>query len=191
SLTISINYEPVTAENQTNNDAGKEIHNNAGKFRQEKVFDHEYILFPFMPSNSLLDADEVPNQGDEGVSKRSGIDDQEKTNGSTQDVNTAASSINTANTNINSGSLNINNASPNDPSMPSLEETVIFDYVYDDREVGAEADTNNLELSIVLHQQAEKNKSQQEPKKVLQALADPSWIEAMQEELLQFKLQKV
>nr|GFC21751.1 putative ribonuclease H-like domain-containing protein [Tanacetum cinerariifolium] len=30
--------------------------------------------------------------------------------------------------------------------------------------------------------------SQEEPKKVLQALKDPSWIEAMQEELLQFKL---
>nr|GEZ92830.1 hypothetical protein [Tanacetum cinerariifolium] len=33
--------------------------------------------------------------------------------------------------------------------------------------------------------------SQEEPKKVHQALKDPSWIEAMQEELLQFKLQKV
>ncbi|GJW61317.1 putative ribonuclease H-like domain-containing protein [Tanacetum coccineum] len=33
--------------------------------------------------------------------------------------------------------------------------------------------------------------SQEEPKKVIQALKDPSWIEAMQEELQQFKLQKV
>nr|GEW73485.1 hypothetical protein [Tanacetum cinerariifolium] len=33
--------------------------------------------------------------------------------------------------------------------------------------------------------------SQEEPNKVHQALKDPSWIEAMQEELLQFKLQKV
>ncbi|GJU10088.1 hypothetical protein Tco_1132484, partial [Tanacetum coccineum] len=32
--------------------------------------------------------------------------------------------------------------------------------------------------------------SQMEPKKVIQALEDPSWIEAMQEELLQFQLQK-
>ncbi|GJX86531.1 putative ribonuclease H-like domain-containing protein [Tanacetum coccineum] len=30
-----------------------------------------------------------------------------------------------------------------------------------------------------------------EPKKVIQALTDPSWIEVMQDELLQFKLQKV
>ncbi|GJZ61103.1 putative ribonuclease H-like domain-containing protein, partial [Tanacetum coccineum] len=33
--------------------------------------------------------------------------------------------------------------------------------------------------------------SQEEPKKVIQALKDPSWIEVMQEELLQFKLQQV
>nr|GFA33032.1 hypothetical protein [Tanacetum cinerariifolium]GFA33042.1 hypothetical protein [Tanacetum cinerariifolium] len=33
--------------------------------------------------------------------------------------------------------------------------------------------------------------SQEEPKQVHQALKDPSWIEAMQEELLQFKMQKV
>ncbi|GJV38401.1 putative ribonuclease H-like domain-containing protein [Tanacetum coccineum] len=32
---------------------------------------------------------------------------------------------------------------------------------------------------------------QEEPKKVIRALKDPSWIEAMQEELLQFKLQEV
>nr|GEW50857.1 ribonuclease H-like domain-containing protein [Tanacetum cinerariifolium] len=33
--------------------------------------------------------------------------------------------------------------------------------------------------------------SQEEPKRVHQALKDPSWIEAIQEELLQFKMQKV
>ncbi|GJV05926.1 putative ribonuclease H-like domain-containing protein [Tanacetum coccineum] len=33
--------------------------------------------------------------------------------------------------------------------------------------------------------------SQEEPKKAIHALKDPSWIKAMQEELLQFKLQEV
>nr|GEX58158.1 ribonuclease H-like domain, reverse transcriptase, RNA-dependent DNA polymerase [Tanacetum cinerariifolium] len=98
SLTISMNYKPVTARNQTNHDAGKEIHDNAGQAGQEKASDHEYILLPFMPSGTQSlddkDADEVPGKGKE------------------------------------------------------------------------------------------------EPKKVLQALADPSWIEAMQEELLQFKLKR-
>nr|GEY13647.1 ribonuclease H-like domain-containing protein [Tanacetum cinerariifolium] len=160
SLTISINYESVTAGNQTNNDAGIEIHDNAGQAGQEKAFDHEFILLPFMHSNSPLSSStqssddknvvEVPCKGDEGVSKGSGIDDQEKTNSSTQDVNTARPSINTAYTNINTYSLNINIVGSNDLSMPSLEETGIFDDVYDDRKVGAEADINNLELSIVV-----------------------------------------
>nr|GFB49304.1 hypothetical protein [Tanacetum cinerariifolium] len=133
--------------------------------RQEKAFDHEYILLPFMPlstqSSDDKNADEVPGRGQEG----SGINDQARTNSSIQDVNNAGPSINIANTHINTGSLNINIVGPNDQIMPSLEETGIFNDEYDDREV--------------------------EPKKVLQALADLSWMEAMQEELLQFKLLKV
>nr|GEX86204.1 hypothetical protein [Tanacetum cinerariifolium] len=100
-----------------------------------------------MPFNlPLSSTDEVLGKGDEGVSKESEIDDQERTDSSTQDINTAGPSINTANTNINTSSLNINIVGFNDLSMPSLEETNIFNDVYDDREVGAEADTNNLEL---------------------------------------------
>nr|GEV27390.1 hypothetical protein [Tanacetum cinerariifolium] len=77
SLTNSMNYEPVTVRNQTNDDAGIEIHVNTGQAGQEKESDHEYILLPFMPSNSPLssstkssndkDVDEVPGKGDEGV----------------------------------------------------------------------------------------------------------------------------
>nr|GEW11626.1 putative ribonuclease H-like domain-containing protein [Tanacetum cinerariifolium] len=67
-----------------------------------------------------------------------------------QDVNIVELSINIVNTNINTSSLNINTVGSNDLSMPSLEETGIFDNEYDDREVGAEADTNNLELSTVV-----------------------------------------
>nr|GEX10913.1 putative ribonuclease H-like domain-containing protein [Tanacetum cinerariifolium] len=51
------------------------------------------------------------------------------------------------------------------------------DIVYSDQEnVGEESNFNNLETSIT---------------RVHQALKDPSWIEAMQEDLLQFKMQKV
>nr|GEV26283.1 hypothetical protein [Tanacetum cinerariifolium] len=46
--------------------------------------------------------------------------------------------------------LNINIIGSNDPTMPSVEETGIFDDVYDDREMGAEVDTNNLELLTVI-----------------------------------------
>ncbi|GKF86403.1 hypothetical protein Tco_0254230, partial [Tanacetum coccineum] len=60
---------------------------------------------------------------------------------------------------------------------PELEDYSIFE---DDEDVGAEANMNNLETTI-----------QEEPKMVIHALKDPSWIEAIQEELLQFKLQEV
>ncbi|GJX73950.1 putative ribonuclease H-like domain-containing protein [Tanacetum coccineum] len=73
-----------------------------------------------------------------------------------------------------------------DPLMPDLEDIVdilntgIFSGAYDDEDEGAEADLNNLETTM-----------NGKPKKVTQALTDPSWIEAMQDELLQFRLQKV
>nr|GEX51994.1 hypothetical protein [Tanacetum cinerariifolium] len=103
-----------------------------------------------MPSNLQLsssiqssddkDVDEVPGKEDEGISKGSEIDDQEWSNSSTQDVNTAGPSINTTHTNINTGSLNINIVGSNNQSMPTLEKTSIFVDIYNDREVGAEAD---------------------------------------------------
>ncbi|GJR76369.1 putative ribonuclease H-like domain-containing protein [Tanacetum coccineum] len=87
SLTKSMNYEPVTARNQTNGDAGIEINVNAGQAGQEKASDHEYILLPLMLSNSPLssssqstdnkDADEVPGKGDDDLSERNGQEKEE------------------------------------------------------------------------------------------------------------------
>nr|GEV06548.1 uncharacterized mitochondrial protein AtMg00810-like [Tanacetum cinerariifolium] len=138
--TYSMNYKPVTTANQTNNDASIEINDNVGKVGKEKASNHEYILLLFMPSSTKSsddkDVGEELDKGDEGVSKGSGIVDQEKTNNITQDVGATEPSINTASKNINTSSLNINIVGPNDPSIPSLEETGIFVDVYDDREVG-------------------------------------------------------
>nr|GEU50728.1 putative ribonuclease H-like domain-containing protein [Tanacetum cinerariifolium] len=93
---------------------------------------------------------------------------------------------------------------PDDPNMPRLKDIIYSD---DEDVVGAEADFNNLESSIpVIKDQGGLSQmfgndihtcmfscflSQEEPKRVNQALEDPNWIEAMQEELLQFKMQKV
>ncbi|GKF07457.1 hypothetical protein Tco_0041681, partial [Tanacetum coccineum] len=137
-------------------------------YEPEKAFDHEYLLLPLMLSNSPLssssqstnnkDADEVPGKGDDDLSERNegyanntnrvSTINQERIDSSTQDVNTAGPSNNTANENINTGSSNINTASPipNDPSMQSLEATGIFSGAYDNEDVGAEADLNNLEI---------------------------------------------
>ncbi|GJR82045.1 putative ribonuclease H-like domain-containing protein [Tanacetum coccineum] len=94
-----------------------------------------------------------------------------------------------------------------DPNIPDLEEISRFsDAEYDD----SGADINNLDtyfqvspvpttrihkdhpLNQVIGdlQSATQTRQKKEPKKVVQALKDPSWIKAMQEELLQFKLQQ-
>ncbi|GJY42652.1 reverse transcriptase domain-containing protein [Tanacetum coccineum] len=93
-------------------------------------------------------------------------------------------------------SLDVNDF-PNDPLMPDLEDTAevqntgIFGSAFDDEDLdtynspfadqvmGAEVDFNNMEPSTI------------EPTKIAQALDDGSWVEAMQEELLQFKIQKI
>nr|GEY21340.1 putative ribonuclease H-like domain-containing protein [Tanacetum cinerariifolium] len=62
--------------------------------------------------------------------------------------------------------------------MPNLE-----DLSHNADDVGAEADINNLESIISTKNMARAVRDQ--------ALKDPSWIEARQEELLQFKIQKV
>nr|GEX88319.1 hypothetical protein [Tanacetum cinerariifolium] len=121
-----MNYELVAAGNQTNDVAGIEINVNARQARQEKAYDHEYILLPFMPSHSPL-----------SLSIQSS-DDRMLMRHQAKEIKVLVKEVN----------LNIiNTVGSNDPSMPYLEEIGIFDDVYDDREVGAEADTNNLELS--------------------------------------------
>nr|GEX65193.1 putative ribonuclease H-like domain-containing protein [Tanacetum cinerariifolium] len=90
-------------------------------------------------------------------------------------------------------------------------------YSDDEEDVGADADFTNLETTITIspipttriHKDHPVRQiigdlssvtqttsitrvaKDQEPKRVHQTLKDPSWIEAMQEELLQFKMQKV
>ncbi|GJW87318.1 putative ribonuclease H-like domain-containing protein [Tanacetum coccineum] len=103
----------------------------------------------------------------------------------------------------------------NDPNIPELEDIVYSD---NDEDVGAEADMNNLDVFMPVSpiptsrihkdhlveqiiedlnsapqtRRIKKNlKEHEEPKKVVQALKDLSWIKAIQEELLQFKLQEV
>nr|GEY87101.1 putative ribonuclease H-like domain-containing protein [Tanacetum cinerariifolium]GEZ02098.1 putative ribonuclease H-like domain-containing protein [Tanacetum cinerariifolium] len=95
---------------------------------------------------------------------------------------------------------------PNDPLMPHLEdiyasptEGIFTNSSYNDE--GVLTDFNNLETTMN-KQQRNNHKdfqhclfayflSQIEPKKISQALENESWVDAMQEELLQFQIQKV
>ncbi|GKC70953.1 retrovirus-related pol polyprotein from transposon TNT 1-94, partial [Tanacetum coccineum] len=85
------------------------------------------------------------------------------------------------------------------------EDLDTYNSPFADQVMGAEADFNNMELSTVIspipttrvHSIHPKDqiigdpKSAQEPIKIAQALDDESWVEAMQEELLQFMIQKM
>ncbi|GJR11187.1 putative ribonuclease H-like domain-containing protein [Tanacetum coccineum] len=129
----------------------------------------------------------------------------------TNNFNTVSSTVNAAGLEDNTAHENIVYGCDDDPNMPNLEEIA---YSNDDEDVGAEADMNNLNtfipishiLTIRLHKdhpleqiigdihstpqtrRMTKNVTEHvEPKKVIQALTDPSWIEAMQDELLQNK----
>nr|GEY38642.1 hypothetical protein [Tanacetum cinerariifolium] len=241
SLTRTMNYQTVTARNQTNSSAGFQDKFNAEKAGGE--VNQQYVLFPVWSSGSTNpqnNEEDAPFDGNEHdfdatkpeseviVSPSSNVqtrkqDDKTKkeakgkshvesltgyrdlnaefedcSDNSNNEVNAVGSivptvgqnSLNSTNTFSAAGPSNtvvsptsrkssFIDASqlPDDPDMPELEDITYSD---DEDVVGAEADFNNLKSSIP-----------KEPKRVHQSLKDSSWIEAMQEELLQFKMQKV
>ncbi|GJX49910.1 putative ribonuclease H-like domain-containing protein [Tanacetum coccineum] len=73
----------------------------------------------------------------------------------------------------------------NDPNMPELEDIVIHkDHPVKQiiKDLNSAPQTRRMTKNLEEHE---------EPKKVIHALKDPSWIEVIQDELLQFELQKV
>ncbi|GJX24372.1 putative ribonuclease H-like domain-containing protein [Tanacetum coccineum] len=134
-LTKSINYMPVVAGTNSNDFVGTEESIGAGYFSKETGSSQDYILMPLWKDGSLFDSSsknasndepqpssDVEKKDDEGVSKASGIDDQERPENSTQDVNTAGPIINTASTNVNTDMSNITTTYP----VPSTPNTRIY-----------------------------------------------------------------
>ncbi|GJS21350.1 uncharacterized mitochondrial protein-like protein [Tanacetum coccineum] len=137
---------------------------------------------------------------DEDPRKDSEYKDQEKEDNvnNTNNVNTVSSTVNVAGTieaNAVGGKTSIELSF--DPNMPALDDDSIFDFLRDDEDDGVETDMNNLDTTIQVSPipttriHKDHPLDQEEPKKVIHALKDPIWIEAMHEELLQFKLQEV
>ncbi|GKA83822.1 putative ribonuclease H-like domain-containing protein [Tanacetum coccineum] len=208
-LTKSMNYKPVVAGNQSNGNAGTKACDDAGKARMETVPGKDYILLPMWPADPLFSQNskdspdagfkpsgeeekkDAEDPGNESGNPTEGKDsevpsteepriNQEKDDNinSTNNINNVSSTVNTAGIDDNAVDENIVYGCEDDPNMPNLEEIVYSD---DDEDVGAKADMTNLDTHIPVL----------EPKKVIQALTDPSWIKAMQDKLLQFKLHKV
>ncbi|GJZ20531.1 ribonuclease H-like domain-containing protein, partial [Tanacetum coccineum] len=250
-LTNTMNYIPVSVENQVTMDAGIQDSYVAGT---DKESTQEYILLPIHPHGTRIPVEDVVQAAQEKPSENASQDKdvqdsedtadkeeqhqmteseqvlqdelekmvaqevvakalndatrqafkEEKRNIASQKRTAQATSINKLSTGrISIDASTLPNADlPIDLNMPDLEDDSdalltdgIFNGVYDDKNVGAVADFSNMDNTINVSPiptlRIHKDHSKEEPKNISQALQDESWIEAMQEELLQFKLQKV
>ncbi|GJX81857.1 putative ribonuclease H-like domain-containing protein, partial [Tanacetum coccineum] len=285
-LTNSMNYIPVSVENQVHMDAGTQDSYVAGSSGKDKEPTQKYILLPLHPHRTRILVEDVAPAAHENPSKNSpkvndvhdsedvadkegqhqmtedeqvlhgdlekkipqeviakALDDatrqafeKEKRNIASQKRVAQASTPSSANDGESlfvylGGKIPINASTlpntdlPIDSNMPDLEDASdtfsnngIFNGAYDDENVGAVADFNNMDDTINvspiptlrIHKdhpkdqilgdlksavqtrgKIQKDSSAQQALNISQALQDESWVEAMQEELLQFKLQKV
>ncbi|GKA22958.1 putative ribonuclease H-like domain-containing protein [Tanacetum coccineum] len=218
-LTDSMNYIPVSLENQTNPHAGtSEVTNSAGTLQtpnanasEEEDEAEELIVVPTAvrhtaskvgPRNSSTNS-----KAEEFLTELQNLKTQEKEAYSTgiseetpeilafrrkldklapKHLREVPKYKATSTNSVNSGSgpVNTQHANQDDSDMPELTifnkpQKGIFDEAsYDDE--GMVHDFNNLPIEVV-----------EEPKKISEALKDDNWVEAMQEELLQFRLQQV
>ncbi|GJY37766.1 putative ribonuclease H-like domain-containing protein [Tanacetum coccineum] len=189
------NYKLVVAGNQSNGNAGTKACDDEGKARMETISGKDYILLPM------------------GGGKKEAEESRERTS-KCNEGKIVSLTVNVASIEVNAIDAKTSIELLNNPNMPELEDIVYSD---DNEDVGAEADMKNLDafmpVSPILTTRIHKDhpveqiigdlhstpqtrrmtknlEEHEEPKKVFHALKDPSWIEAMQDELLQFKLQK-
>nr|GEV06714.1 putative ribonuclease H-like domain-containing protein [Tanacetum cinerariifolium] len=181
-LTQSMNYQSVAARNQLNSSVGIQGNFDAGV----RNLSDEFEDFSSKSTNR--------------VNATSAIVTAVGTNltNSTNSFIDASPSDNAVSPNFEIGrksSFMDPSQYPDDLNIPALEDIVYSD---DEEDVGTEADFSNLKTSIIVSLIPTTRVHKDHP--VTQIISDltsapqtrnPSWIEAMQEELLQFKMQKV
>nr|GEV53461.1 putative ribonuclease H-like domain-containing protein [Tanacetum cinerariifolium] len=199
-LTKLINYKPVVRGNQSNGNAGTKECDDAGKARIETVPGKDYILLP------LWNVDEDPRQ-------ESKCKDQEK-----EDNVNNTNNVNVVGTNrVNVVGANTNNELQFDQEMPDLEDISTFNFSSDQEDADEEAGINNMDTTIQvspipttrihkdhpldqvirdLHSTTQtrnmsKNLKEHGTQKGNPCTERSKLDKAMQEELLQFKLQDV
>ncbi|GJU44466.1 putative ribonuclease H-like domain-containing protein, partial [Tanacetum coccineum] len=192
-LTKSMNYKPVVAGNQTNGNASTKENIDIGQAGKKIVPDQEYILLPlltYVPSLSKSSKDS-PDAGFKPSGEEEKMDAEHLENEDNKVPNTEEPRVNQEKDEI-YGCID-------DLNMPNLEEIVYSD---DDEEVGAKADMNNLAkivpVSPILTTRIHKDHpleqiigdihSVPQNRRMTKSVTEH---EAMQDELLQFKLQKV
>ncbi|GKB58746.1 putative ribonuclease H-like domain-containing protein, partial [Tanacetum coccineum] len=215
-LTNSMNYEPVTAGNQTNKNAG--IKDNV-----DTVPTQQYILLPFLydspQSSEDAVADDASKKTNEKPANKGERNGKEKVGGASnkegdQNVQDFRAELDNMLVQQKEGYATSTNRVSIDTA--DLLNTGIFSGAYDDENKGAETDLNSLkttmnvshipttrilkdhpkdqiirDINLATQTRRMTKISEEHAMKLTQALTDPSWIEAMQDELLQFRLQKV
>nr|GEY46864.1 retrovirus-related Pol polyprotein from transposon TNT 1-94 [Tanacetum cinerariifolium] len=159
----------VLSDGSTNPKNNKDAHTDG------KEHDDDIQKFVSPDIHYLSCGDQTRKQGDKAENKDKGKSHvvtitgfkdlneefKESIKNSSNGVNAAGSSVSTAKLNFTNNTNDFSAAGPSNAAMPNLEDL--------------SHNTDDVE----------------EPKRVHQVLKDPSWIESMQEELLQFKMQKV
>ncbi|GJX09865.1 ribonuclease H-like domain-containing protein [Tanacetum coccineum] len=184
-LTKYMNYNPIVAGNQSNGSAGTKACDNTGKARVEIVLGKDYIWLPFLTQDLLFSSSlkDSPNAGFKPLGEEEKKDDEATENEDKDNV----------------VDENIVYGCADDPNMPNLEE---IDYSNDDEGVGAEAEMNNLDtfmpVSPIPTTRIHKDHpveqiirdihSAPQTRRMTKSVTEH---EAMQDELLQFKLQQV
>ncbi|GJU59185.1 retrovirus-related pol polyprotein from transposon TNT 1-94 [Tanacetum coccineum] len=196
-LTNSMNYVPVVVAgtSSTNILGTKEDANQAMK---EKVSSLRFIALPIWFDEAHMATSNDSTRKSNAFSEK---DDSQKEQDSNIDVSESMETkVPTVSSHVPTDGLSIPPVSSSGPRIisrgglsyreePSLGNAISFENRLGDffRDITdsvslneVETDLSNMETDI-----------SKEPKKIFDALKDPSWVEAMQEELLQFKIHNV
>ncbi|GJS95661.1 putative ribonuclease H-like domain-containing protein, partial [Tanacetum coccineum] len=143
------------------------------KAGKKKVPDQEYILLPLLHTSSYVPSSSKEAEPNDDARKEPTEQPTCVEGDKTDDL--------------------VNAASSSFGHQDAFEDTVIFNDAYDDRDEGAKADYNKLEtvISVSPIPSTRANKDHPKDQIIGEALDEECWVEAMQEELIQFKLLNV
>ncbi|GKD74440.1 putative ribonuclease H-like domain-containing protein [Tanacetum coccineum] len=218
-LTRKINYKPIVAGIKSNGFVGTKASDNAGQARKETEYFKNYILLPLWHADppfsqdpkSSQDDGSKPSSDDEKKIDEDPRKDCESIDQEKDDNVNNTNNVNDASTNeVNYVEADMNNLDTTIQVSPNPTKRIHKDHPLNQvigdfqsttqiRNMSKNLEENGFVSTI--QQRTNHNDlqnclfacflSHEEPKKVIHALKDPSLIEAMQEELLQFKLQEV
>nr|GEW13693.1 putative ribonuclease H-like domain-containing protein [Tanacetum cinerariifolium] len=149
-LTKTMNYQQVTAENQSNPSAGVQEQFDVEKAGEDNV--QQYVLFPVWSSGYRNLSAEFEDFSDNSINEVNAADSPVLAVGkiSTNSTNTfsaAGPSHTTVSPTHEKYSYANTSQYPDDPTMPELEDITYSD---DEEDVGEEADFTNLETTITV-----------------------------------------